>query len=268
MNSVAGNGLEVQEWARDKNLRKDKYVSKTDEEIKNAVNDAFLYDPRVFSFNPDVTVENGVITLTGIVSNLQAKRAAENDAKNVVGVFRVKNYLKVRPAYIPEDDDLATNIEKAMKKNPVIEKWEVDVTADNGIVYLNGTVDSYFERSQAEDIANKTLGVVAVENNLKVLDDNDYYSYGYYGWNSYYPPYGIAVESTYKPDDAIEKDIVNQLWWSPYVNEDEVQVSVDNGTAILTGTVDTEREKLYAEINAVEGGAENVDNNLIVVYIP
>ncbi len=268
VNSVSDKKLEVKEWARDDNLRKNKYVTKTDIEIKDAVKDAFLYDPRVLSFNPDVSVKHGVVTLTGIVDNLKAKNAAEQSAKNVVGAFRVKNYLKVRPAFIPDDKDLETNVELAMLKNPVVEKWEIDVRANNGVVYLNGTVDSYFEKLEAEDIASKINGVIAVENNLSVFDNNDYYFYNYYGWNTYYPPYHIDVVYNYKTDYAIKENIVDELWWSPYVNQDEVNVTVTNGKAILTGTVDTKREKLFAEINALEGGATEVENKLVVDYTP
>jgi len=262
--SIDNEGLEVKGWARDEHLRKDKYVMKSDEEIKNAVKDAFLYDPRVFSFNPRVSVDYGVVTLTGTVDNLKAKHAAAQSASNIVGVYRVKNYLKVRPEFIPEDDDLESTIASAMKKNPVVEKWEVDVKANRGVVYLNGVVDSYFERAKAEDIASRTKGVLAVENNLSVLDRNDYYYPSYYGWNSWYPPYHIDVEYAFKSDQAIKEDIVDELWWSPYVNEDEVTVIVDRGKAILTGTVDTKRERLFAEINALEGGANEVENNLVV----
>lgn len=262
--SVETKDLSVKEWARNEDLRKDKYVERTDLQIKVAVEDAFLYDPRVLSFNPEVSVRYGVVTLTGVVDNLKAKRAAAQDAKNVVGVFRVKNYLKVRPAFIPEDNTLETNLENALFKSPTVSKWKIDVTADNGVVYLNGTVDSYFEKSQAEDIASKTKGVVAVENNLRVFDNNDYYYYNYYGWNSYLPLYQIDIGSDYKPDSEIKEDIASELWWSPYVNRNEVKISVSDGEATLEGTVDTKREKLYAEINALEGGATKVVNNLVV----
>lgn len=264
VNSVDTDNLTVAKWARDDNLRENKYASKTDIEIKQAVQDAFFYDPRVLSFNPTVAVKYGVVTLSGAVDNLKAKKAAEQTAKNVVGVMRVKNHLKVRPAYIPADTDLESEVQAAMLKNPVVEKWEIDVKANNGIVYLNGTVDSYFEKSKAEDIATKTNGVINVENNLTVNDNNDYYFYDYYGWNTMYPPYHIDVEQNYKTDYAIKHDIVDELWWSPYVNQGDVTVQVDNGIATLTGTVDTKREKLFAEINALEGGANQVENNLVV----
>ncbi len=43
------------------------------------------------------------VTLLGNVASLHAKRAAEEDAKNTLGVRRVMNYLKVKPANWPGD---------------------------------------------------------------------------------------------------------------------------------------------------------------------
>jgi len=266
--SVNSENLKVSLWSRDDNFRESKYVFKPDNEIKNAVKDALFYDPRVLSFMPEISVDQGVVTLTGRIDNLKAKKAAEQTANNVVGVSRVKNYLKVRPAIIPANKDLEADIETAMLKNPIVEMWEIDVKAHHGIVYLNGIVDSYFEKSTAEDIASKTNGVLAVENNLTVQDNNDYYFYDYYGWNTYFPPYQVDIVYDYRSDYAIKQDIIDEIWWSPYVNEDEVEVTVENGTATLTGTVDTKREKVFAEINALEGGALDVNNKLMVEYTP
>lgn len=267
VNSVDAENLEVEKWARDESMRKNKYVEKTDEEVEKAVQDALLYDPRVYSFRPTVSVNNGIVTLTGKVDNLKAKRAAGQDAKNVVGVFGVNNHLRVRPAFVPNDADLEADVKQAITKNPVLEKWEIDVTADNGIVYLNGSVDSYFEKLEAKDVASKTKGVLAVENNLAVLDQGDYYNYNYYGWNTLYPPVQVDVDRDYyETDEEIESSINNQLWWSPYVNQEDVTVEVTGGTAVLDGTVETRREKVYAEINAMEGGANDVVNNISVTY--
>ena len=266
--SVKADDVDVKEWARNKDLRENKYVAKTDKQLKDAINHAFLYDPRVLEFNPEVTVTNGIVSLTGEVDNLKAKRAAGQDAKNVVGVVMVNNYLKVRPTFIPEDNKLAANVENALKKDPLISKKEINVTANNGLVYLNGTVDNNFEKMQAENVASKTKGVLAVENNLKVNNENDQYFTSYYGWNSFFPPAQVRSTSHYQTDKEIKNQIESQLWWSPYVNKDEVNVTVTNGVATLTGTVETKREKLMAQINALEGGAKDVNNDLIVKYKP
>jgi osmotically-inducible protein OsmY len=266
--SVNSDNLEVKRWARDDDLRKNKYIEKTDEEVKKAVKDAFIHDPRVYSFNPEVSVDMGYVTLKGTVNNLQAKRAAENTARNVVGVFGVNNNLKVRPVIIPENSELEANIAASLRKNPLVERYDINVNAINGIVYLNGEVDTYFEKSQAENIASRTKGVVDVRNNLKVQGSDDYDYFDYYGWNTYYPPLHDMDIDIRKSDTEIKNSIESQLWWSPYVNQDDVEVSVSGGTAVLTGTVETEREKRYAEINALEGGAKEVDNHIIVLYPP
>ncbi len=265
---VNSDDLKIKEWARDENLRKGKYVSRSDDEVKAAINDAFVYDPRVYSFNPIVKVKSGIVTLRGEVDNLKAKRAAEQDAKNVVGVLAVKNQLMVVPGLIPEDIKLEADVTNTFSRDPIVGKLKIDVDADNGKLNLKGKVNSYFEKAQAEDLASKVKGVVDIKNNIDVNDLNGVNYSDYYGWNSYFPPYHFDVKEEKKSDAEIKKDIKSQLWWSPYVNEDEVQVTVDDGTAILEGIVDTRREKLYAEINAIEGGAEKVENDLIVLYTP
>jgi hypothetical protein len=111
-------------------------------------------------------------------------------------------------------------------------------------------------------------GVVDVRNNLKVQTAEDYDYYDYYGWNTYYPPlYDLDIEPD-KTGTEIKEKIKKQLWWSPYVNQDDINVTVSNGTATLTGNVETELEKQYAEVNALEGGATEVDNDIIVTYTP
>jgi osmotically-inducible protein OsmY len=215
-------------------------------------------------------VNNGFVTLIGEVTDLQAKRAAENDARNVVGVFGVTNNLKVRPLNIPDDSELEAEIVKGIHRNPIIEKWNIDVNANNGIVSLSGSVGTYFEKAQAENVAANTKGVVDVWNNIDVTYDYsyNYKYYDYYDWNSYFPPLFDIKRLSLLSDTEIKNNIESELWWSPYVREDDVEVTVKNGTAILEGTVETRREKVNAEINAIEGGAIEVDNNLVVQYLP
>lgn len=267
--SVDTENLEVSYWAREENLRKDKYVDKSDDEIKEAIKDAYIYDPRVSFFNPNVKVDNGIVTLSGTVDNLKAKRAAENTAKNIVGVKMVKNYINIRPSYIPEDEVLEEDVADALIVDPYIEKYEITVNANNGDVSIYGTVDNFFEKYHAEDIASTVYGVVNVNNNIDVDDDfaydDDYYYYEYYDWNSYYPStYTSFAYTSPLTDWEIKSNIESELWWSPFVNRDEVNITVDNGVATLTGEVDTRGERQAAADNAFEGGAEAVVNNLEV----
>ena len=95
--AVDDSGLKIEPQAHNGAQQKSKTAISSDSEIKQAVQAALRLDPRVSAFSPDVTVEDGVVTLGGSVGNLKAKTAAAQDAKNVVGVARVENHLKVRP---------------------------------------------------------------------------------------------------------------------------------------------------------------------------
>ncbi|MFW5751720.1 MAG: BON domain-containing protein [bacterium] len=270
--SVNTDKLEVNYWARNELIKKQRVEAKTDSEIEQAINDAFFYDPRVSYFNIDVDVNNGVATLSGTVDNIVAKRAALADAKNIVGVYSVKNHLKVQPEDIPGNLTIEKRVNEAFAKNPFVEKFDIDVKAEQGVVTLYGMVDTYFEKYHADDVASAVNGVIHVENRIRVDDDmalgSRVYDYDYYGWNSVYPtPYtGFADPiNIEKSDLELKEDIKKQLWWSPFVNESQVDVTVDDGVAILEGTVDTWNERVAATQNAYEAGAKDVKNKLEVM---
>jgi osmotically-inducible protein OsmY len=272
VNSVNTSNLNVESWARSERFRKDKYVRKSDEQIRDAVKDALLYDPRVASFNVNVSVDNGVVRLNGEVDNLKAKRSAARTARNTVGVWRVKNRIDVRPS-TPSDATIAQNIREALRRDPYVERFEVSVYVNNGEANLSGTVDTYFEKFQAGDAAAGVYGVVVVDNNLLVDDDYDVFTYDPYvddDWYIYdydWYVYPNAYTSA-KTDWEIREDVQDELYWSPFVDSDKVTVTVDDGAATLTGVVDTWNERQAASENAYEGGAVAVDNDLSVHYGP
>jgi osmotically-inducible protein OsmY len=265
--SVSDADLKVQRWARDEDLRKGKYVARSDQEIREAVKDAMLYDPRVYSFNVTPKVSNGIVSLHGIVENLKAKRVAEQNARNTVGAIGVKNRLKVRPPGTVSDRELAQRVRDALQRDPFVEPYEVTVSVVDGTAYLNGTVDTYFEKGQADDVVSRVAGVVEVRNNIDVDYPGapivydpyayDWYPYGHY-WYDYTPSY------SFRTDWEIKQEIKDELWWSPYVDSDEVNVTVEDGEATLTGTVDSWLEYRSATENALEGGAIRVWNRLEV----
>jgi osmotically-inducible protein OsmY len=207
--------------------------------MQQAIENALLTNPRVNAFNVVTAVESGVATLTGTVSNLQAKRVAEEEAEDILGVWRVKNFLRVRPALGRTDTEIAQDIRSALQRNPYVDRYDITVNVYNGKAYLTGEVDSWFQKNEAEDVAAGVLGVVAIRNNLDV----DY-------------------QFTAKTDLEIKEDIEDQLWWSPFVDSDEITVEVHSGVATLTGSVDDWSELEAARDNARQGGAVAVVSQL------
>jgi osmotically-inducible protein OsmY len=238
--SVDADGLKVKWWARDEMRRSTEYIWASDDEIKGAIEDAFIYDPRILSFRPEIKVEGGMVTLRGTVGSLSAKRAAEETARNTTGVWRVTNLIRVRPGDVPKDAVLAGRVREALERNPFITSTDMNVTARNGRVYLRGSADSRFEKDQAGEVAAGVRGVIKVENLLRL------------------PPW------TWKDDWEILQDVEARLWWNPFIDEEAIMVTVEDGVVTLSGTVDNWYERNLATAKALNAGAARVRNRIRV----
>lgn len=265
--TVTADNLQVERWARDPELRGDKYTALTDSDIREGVENALLYNPRVGSYNITTQVNDGVVTLRGKVEDLNAKRAAAKEARNIVGVQKVENRLKVRGKDRVDNQKIEERVSDAFAIDPTISQYEITVNVENGIARLYGTVDSYYEKALADDEASKVNGVVAVDNNLVVTEvteplisdpyvDN-WYVYDY-DWYDYQPGY------TFTTDAEIKDEIESEYFWSPFVDGGDINISVQDGTATLTGNVDSWAERYSATENALEGGATWVENELTI----
>ena len=223
-----------------------KYVVKSDADIKLAIQAAFRLDPRVAAFAPDVTVEGGGVILGGSIGNLKAKAAAEQDAHNIVGVWRVDNLLTVRSKGSFVDSDLEKQLKTAVAWDPVLDRSTIDIAVINRVAYLSGEVDSRFESVEAEDVASRIDGVLLVRNHLKVEPDDvfiydDLPFFSYFDWPYYHRSssdmYQAREPEPYLSDARIKKDIEDAFFWSPFVDRGAITVAVHGGVATLTGTV-------------------------------
>jgi len=236
----------------------------SDAEIASAVKDALLFDPHVFSEKILVEVEDGVVTLRGETHVLASKQAAARVARDTVGVERVRNRLRVRPQVRSEDAESAHRIVRMWERNPYLNHYNLDARVVDGKATLEGTVDSYFDKANAEMLAYAIQGVVHVSNDISVIRTAEPLTYNPYvdDWYPYDYDWHRLRAETKKSDLAIRQDIERELWWSPFVDANQVVVEVDGGVATLTGAVDSPAERRTATENALEGGALKVVNEL------
>ena len=69
---------------------------KTDFELKNDVLDELAWQPNIDETKIGVIVENGVVTLSGVVDNYTKKIAAEKAVKTVKGVKAIALDIEVK----------------------------------------------------------------------------------------------------------------------------------------------------------------------------
>jgi len=73
-----------------------KGYQRSDERIAEEVNQALADDDDLDASDIEVSVSSGEVTLTGTVSNRQAKRWAEDLVEGISGVVEVQNHLRVK----------------------------------------------------------------------------------------------------------------------------------------------------------------------------
>ena len=74
-----------------------------------------------------------------------------------------------------------------------------------------------------------------------------------------------------KSDNQIQKDVMDELKWEPYLNASDIGVSVKNGIVTLSGQVDTYSKKIAAEkapkrVAGVKAVAEDIQVGVSPVY--
>ncbi len=254
---VEARDLVVAAWALSSDMRREKFAERPDADIAQAVRDTFRYDPRVLSYQPEVAVHNGVVTLSGAVSNLRAKQEAERDARHVVGVWNVYNLLKVRVRWFTPDVLLHQNVLEALARDPYVGLCDFSLRLSNGKVHLYGQVSNYFEQAQAAEVAAGVNGVAEVENNVRVVGSPDPGR----APAAWYPGARHPAANSHS-DYALAERIRMLYFWSASLHGQDVAVQVSNGRATLTGTVDTWRDREQATFDAYEAGARTVDNDL------
>lgn len=113
----------------------------------------------------------------------------------------------------------------------------------NGQAFLFGRVRNRQQHRRAEDIARGITGIERVQNRIIIAEQ---------GWMP-------------REDSEIEEAIRKGLSRSPFVNSDVIEVEVDRGLTVISGTVGDSSKLLVAVERAFRGGARAVRIQLQVV---
>ena len=146
------------------------YGRKSDNEIADEIVSALKWSWRVPNDKVKVKVENGWITLEGVVDYNYQKEAAKDAVKNLLGVMGVSNNITLQ--LTTEEKIEKADIEYALKRNWSIHNNDIDVKVSGHKATLSGTVDSLYQKEEAGRIAYNAHGVWSVDNELIV--DYDY----------------------------------------------------------------------------------------------
>jgi osmotically-inducible protein OsmY len=142
-----------------------------------------------------------------------------------------------------QDKSVREDVIRELDWEPAVRSTEVGVSVKDGIVTLNGVVDSYAAKRAAERAAARVHGVRALSSQLEVK------------------PTGTAERT----DADIAWAAANALAWNALVPQDRVTVSVTRGWIVLEGAVERRFQKLAAEDAVADLAGVTGVTNLVAV---
>lgn len=214
---------------------------KTDSDLKKDVLTELVWDPLIPEARVGVSVNDGVVTLTGHLDTYAEKVAAKRAVERVSGVKAIAMELDVIPVGVHQrsDTEIATAVQHALSWNTSVPQDQVKVSVEKGWVTLSGELDWNFQRRAVERMIRPLKGVVGITDNirLKVLP--------------------VPANLSSRIEDALTRQAVREA--------KRIEISMDGSVVTLRGHVHS-----WAERSAAEGviwsapGVSRVNNQLTV----
>ena len=214
----------------------------TDAQLTAAVYDTLAADQRLAPSEVTVHVQQGEVTLHGVIPSYYQKHIAEQVAHDVVGVARGINELAVRTAH-RDDADIQADVQLQLNTDALLAPGSLGVRSHNGIVTLTGNVNSDFVKLHVTAVTARLKGIRNILNN-------------------------ITVSSAWDTDAAIERRIKDFLASNAETQgvADQIRVTVNQAVVTLTGPVNFWSERAAAgEVAFKTAWVRRIDNQLVVL---
>ena len=142
-----------------------------DREMEESIRRFLTADSRVDMTEVDVCVEDRTALLSGTVDSAAERQAVVEDVRAAGRVEDIVDQLVLRNYVERTDQELREAVRNALARDIAVNAELVLVEAREGEVALSGHVDSYSQKTAAEDVAWWTPGVTNVVSHLEVEDE-------------------------------------------------------------------------------------------------
>ncbi len=215
--------------------------------ITAAMKKKLFEDPDINGFRVHVTTDDGVVTLTGTVTDEAIKEKLTSIAEGINGVREVINKIDIGSKYIASDAGITTLIKFKLLENPYLSGFDVHVETINGIVTFTGIVPDRATEEEVKLIGRMTRGVKEVHSKLEISDSK------------------LKSAAQALNDSIITANIKMNYMSDQHLDALSIHIKTINGKVILKGVVPSEVAKQRAiAIANLTYGVKEVESKLEV----
>ena len=142
----------------------------SDEEIRKRIHDDLVRDGSVDVSRIQVTVDKGRVTFSGTVPSYSVRNSITDAASRISDIVWFDNKTTVEHIQaMPPDAAIKETVSTYLATDSDMIRTDIRVSVENGIVTLEGSVDEYWKKDEAERIARGARGVSDIVNRLTVV---------------------------------------------------------------------------------------------------
>ncbi|MBX6689266.1 BON domain-containing protein [Pseudomonas sp. USTB-Z] len=212
-----------------------------DLDLRDLVLEELEFKPDINAASIGVTVQNGVVTLSGHVNSYAQKVSAERTVKAMKGVRGLAEEIEVRLNKLEgtADDTIASRALSIIAWSSDANVEGIQVTVQKGTVTLEGQLDWQYQKEVIEQAIWRLSGVVGVHNRITLKARAD------------------VVDIKRHIEDALKR--------SAEIEAEGIRVTVDGGVVKLEGKVHLLREREVVERAAWSvPGVSKVEDYLLI----
>jgi osmotically-inducible protein OsmY len=146
------------------------YASKMDDRIESSAKNSYVF--KTYLKGDDIKIESkdGVVTLTGTVSEESHKSLAQETVASLPGVKSVDDKLEVKGERPAENSDLwlKAKVKTVLLFHRNVSAIKTEVDIKDGIVTLRGNADSQAQKELTTEYVKDVEGVKDVRNEMTV----------------------------------------------------------------------------------------------------
>lgn len=145
-------------------------ASETDDRIQSSAKDSYVFRTYLKDDSIRTISNDGMVTLTGTVSEESHKSLAQKTVESLPGVKSVDNQLVINGDQPPVNSDgwLSMQVKWALLYNRNVSAVNTQVFVTDGVVTLKGQADSQAQKDLTGEYAKDIDGVKGVDNQMTI----------------------------------------------------------------------------------------------------